>query len=126
MDYSLDNYNFNYKNTNMNLKDMQSISERYQQIKETQDEIDEINKMAEYVLENQSNAWVSIDVDLDEDTETKQEWVVTTTGFGYTISEPNTKGFSVEVPDTIVLEAIGILLRNKQQRIKQLLDDNNI
>jgi hypothetical protein len=110
----------------MNLKDMQGISERYQKIKETQEEIDDMNKIAQYVLDNQNSAWVSVDIELEGEKETKTEWVATLSNFGYTVNEPNTIGFSVEVPDTIVLEAIGILLRNKQQRIKKLLNDNNI
>lgn len=110
----------------MNLKDMQSISERYQKIKETQDEIDDMNNIAQYVLDKGTSAWVSVDLEVEADKETKSEWVSTLSNFGYSIKEPNTIGFSVEVPDTIVLEAIGILLRNKLQRIKKLLDDNNI
>ena len=110
----------------MNLKDMQSISERYQKIKDTQDEIDDMNKIAEYILDNETSAWVSVDIELEGEKETPTNWITTMTSFAYTIKEPNTIGFSVEVPDTIVLEAIGILLRNKQQQIKQLVDDNNI
>jgi len=111
----------------MNLKDMQSISERYQKIKDTQDEIDDMNRIAEYILDNETSAWVSVDIELeDEKEETPTNWITTMTSFAYTIKQPNTIGFSVEVPDTIVLEAIGILLRNKQQQIKQLVDDNNI
>lgn len=110
----------------MNLKDMQSISERYQKIKETQDEIDDMNKIAQYVLDKQTSAWVSVDIELEGEKETPVNWTSTISNFSYAIKEPNTIGFSVEVPDIIVLEAIGILLRNKQQRIKQLLNDNNI
>lgn len=110
----------------MNLKDMQSISERYQKIKETQEEIDDMNKIAQYVLDKQTSGWVSIDVVTDQDKEQKTEWFTTISNFSYAIKDPNTIGVSVEVPDTIVLEAIGILLRNKQQQIKKLLDDNNI
>lgn len=104
----------------MNLDDMKKVSERYKQIKEAQDDINEMNRMAEHVLDSQSDAWVSVDIETDEK---PSNWVSTMT---YSINEPNTIGFSVKVPDTIVLEAIGILLRNKQQRIKQLINDNNI
>lgn len=110
----------------MNLKDMQSISERYQKIKETQDEIDDMNKIAQYVLDKQTSAWVSVDLEVEGEKEAPVNWTSTISGFSYSLKEPNTIGFSVEVPDIIVLEAIGILLRNKQQRIKQLLNDNNI
>lgn len=120
------NNSTNNKSNTMNLKDMQSISERYQKIKETQEEIDDMNKIAQYVLDKQTSAWVSVDIELEGEKETPVNWTSTISNFSYTIKEPNTIGFSVEVPDTIVLEAIGILLRNKQQRIKQLLNDNNI
>lgn len=111
----------------MNLKDMQSISERYQKIKETQEEIEDMNKIAQYVLDNQSDAWVSVDVETEfEQKETPITWVASIGGISYSSPEPNTLGFSVKVPDTIILEAIGILLRNKQQLIKNLLNDNNI
>ena len=107
----------------MNLDDMKKVSERYKQIKEAQDDINEMNRIAEHVLDSQSDAWVSVDIEVKEEKESPTNWVSTMT---YSINEPNTIGFSVKVPDTIVLEAIGILLRNKQQRIKQLINDNNI
>jgi hypothetical protein len=110
----------------MNLDDMQRVSERYQKIKEAQDDIDDINKIAEYVLDNQVGAWVSVDIEVKQERDISKSWVSTMSNFSYAVSEPNTIGFSVKMPDTIVLEAIGILLRNKQQRIKQLINDNNI
>jgi len=125
----LDNFYLTNNNNNicysMNLNDMQRISERYQKIKEAQDDIDDMNKIAEYMLDNQVGAWVSVDIELETEKENLSNWVSTMTSFAYAIKEPNTIGFSVKMPDTIVLEAIGILLRNKQQRIKQLIQDGN-
>jgi len=109
----------------MKLNDMQRISERYEKIKEAQDDIEDVNKIAEYILDKQINGYISVDVESIEKVKSPITWTTTVNGVTYN-QNPNVIGFSVEVPDTILLEAIGIILRNKQQRIKELLNDNNI
>ena len=108
----------------MKINDMQRISERYDMIKEAQNDIDDVNKIAEYILDKQKNGYISIDVESTEKIKNNITWTTSINGITYNQNE-NIIGFSVEVPDTILLEAIGIILRNKQQRIKNLLNDNN-
>ena len=110
----------------MNLKDMQDISERYLKIKEANEDIDDMHVITEHLLENKCSAWASIDIPEQGDNTQATNWTATSTIIQYLSEQPKTKGFSVEIPDTIALEIIGILIRNKQQQIKELINDNNI
>jgi hypothetical protein len=104
----------------MNKKKMKAISEAYERIQGIEKDIQIIQATAEKVLDKNTVSWLSIDFedDLLKSMDTQTWSTQTTTGSYFVSSEvkpDEDDGFSMDIPDTVTLEILGILLRYKQQ-----------
>ena len=113
----------------MNKSKMKAISEAYERIRAIENDIRIIQATAEKVLDKSTMAWVSLDFedDLLKSMETHTWTTQTTTGSFFMSSEikpAEDDGFSMDIPDTVTLEILGVLLRYKQQLIQN--ENNNI
>jgi hypothetical protein len=113
----------------MNKKKMKAISEAYERIQAIENDIRIIQATAEKVLDKNTVSWLSIDFedDLLKSMDTQTWSTQTTTGSYFISSEVKPEeddGFSMDIPDTVTLEVLGILLRYKQQLIQN--ENNNI
>ena len=103
----------------MTPKKMKAVSEAYQKILAIDKDLKLIKDMAEKAIENKGNAWISIDLE-SELIEQMQNNIYPTKN-GYTIqystaeANNNNDGFTIDIPDTVLLEVLGVLLRHKQQ-----------
>lgn len=99
---------------------MKAISEAYERIQGIEKDIQIIQATAEKVLDKNTVSWLSIDFedDLLKSMDTQTWSTQTTTGSYFVSSEvkpDEDDGFSMDIPDTVTLEILGILLRYKQQ-----------
>jgi hypothetical protein len=113
----------------MNKKKMKAISEAYERIQGIEKDILIIQATAEKVLDKNTVSWLSIDFedDLLKSMDTQTWSTQTTTGSFFVSSEVKPEeddGFSMDIPDTVTLEILGVLLRYKQQLIQN--ENNNI
>jgi hypothetical protein len=113
----------------MNKKKMKAISEAYERIQAIEKDIQIIQATAEKVLDKNTVSWLSIDFedDLLKSMDTQTWSTQTTTGSYFVSSEvkpDEDDGFSMDIPDTVTLEILGVLLRYKQQLIQN--ENNNI
>jgi len=114
----------------MNKKKMKQISEAYERIQAIEIEITEVQTTAERLLDNSTNVWVSMDLESDllKEMSTPQWTSTTASGFFFSSSETKQEvednGLSIQVPDTVALEILGVILRYKQQLIQN--ENNNI
>jgi hypothetical protein len=113
----------------MNKKKMKAISEAYERIQAIENDIRIIQETAEKVLDKNTVSWLSLDFedDLLKSIETQTWTTQTTTGSFFMSSEvkpDEDDGFSMDIPDTVTLEVLGILLRYKQQLINEELNGN--
>jgi hypothetical protein len=113
----------------MNKKKMKAISEAYERIQAIESDIRIIQATAEKVLDKNTVSWLSIDFedDLLKSMDTQTWSTQTTTGSYFVSSEvkpDEDDGFSMDIPDTVTLEILGVLLRYKQQLIQN--ENNNI
>lgn len=108
---------------------MKAISEAYERIQAVEKDIDIIQSTAEKVLDKQTMAWLSLDFedDLIQEMQT-QSWTTQTTSGSFFVSSEikpeQDNGFSMDIPDTVTMEILGVILRYKQQLIKN--ENNNI
>lgn len=108
---------------------MKQISEAYERIQAIENDIRIIQATAEKVLDKNTVSWLSLDFedDLLKSMETQTWTTQTTTGSFFVSSEikpAEDDGFSMDIPDTVTLEVLGILLRYKQQLINEELNGN--
>jgi hypothetical protein len=108
---------------------MKAISEAYERIQGIENDIQIIQATAEKVLDKNTVSWLSLDFedDLLKSMETQTWTTQTTTGSFFMSSEikpAEDDGFSMDIPDTVTLEILGVLLRYKQQLIQN--ENNNI
>ena len=101
---------------------MKAISEAYERIQAIEKDIQIIQATAEKVLDKNTVSWLSIDFedDLLKSMDTQTWSTQTTTGSYFVSSEvkpDEDDGFSMDIPDTVTLEILGVLLRYKQQLI---------
>ena len=114
----------------MSKSKMKAISEAYERIQAIELDITEVQTTAERLLENSTNVWISMDLesDLIKDMSTQQWTTTTASGFFFSSSEIKQEiednGLSIQVPDTVALEILGVILRYKQQLIQN--ENNNI
>jgi hypothetical protein len=113
----------------MNKSKMKAISEAYERIQAIEKDIQIIQATAEKVLDKNTVSWLSIDFedDLLKSIDTQTWSTQTTTGSYFVSSEvkpDEDDGFSMDIPDTVTLEILGVLLRYKQQLIQN--ENNNI
>jgi hypothetical protein len=114
----------------MNKKKMKQISEAYERIQAIELDITEVQATAERLLDNSTNVWLSMDLEIDliKDISTQQWTSTTASGFFFSTSEIKQEvednGLSVQIPDTVALEILGVILRYKQQLIQN--ENNNI
>ena len=87
----------------MTPKKMKAVSEAYQKNLAIDKDLKLIKEMAEKAIENKGNAWISIDLE-SELIEQLQNNIY-----------PTENGFTIDIPDTVLLEVLGVLLRHKQQ-----------
>lgn len=108
---------------------MKAISEAYERIQSIEKDILTIQSTAEKVLDKKTTSWLSLDFedDLLKEIQT-QTWTTTTASGNFFISsetKPNEDdGFSIDIPDTVTLEVLGVILRHKQQLLEN--ENNNI
>lgn len=108
---------------------MKKISEAYERIRAIENDIRIIQETAEKVLDKGTVSWLSLDFedDLLKSMETQTWTTQTTTGSFFMSSEikpAEDDGFSMDIPDTVALEILGVILRYKQQLIQN--ENNNI
>ena len=108
---------------------MKSISEAYERIQAIEGDINIIQATAEKVLDKSTMAWISLDFedDLIQELQTATWTTQTTSGSFFISSEvkpDEDEGFSMEIPDTVTMEILGVILRYKQQLIQN--ENNNI
>ena len=108
---------------------MKAISEAYERIQGIEKDIQIIQATAEKVLDKNTVSWLSLDFedDLLKSMETQTWTTQTTTGSFFVSSEvkpAEDEGFSMDIPDTVTLEILGVILRYKQQLIQN--ENNNI
>ena len=112
----------------MNRKKMKEVADAYERIQHIEQDIKIIKLTAEKILDSSSPSWISIDLEDDILKEMEQSTWTTTTASGAFFVSPQTKqedeGFTIDVPDTIALEILGVILRYKQQLIEN--ESNNI
>jgi hypothetical protein len=113
----------------MNKNKMKAISEAYERIQGIEKDIQIIQVTAEKVLDKNTVSWLSLDFedDLLKSMETQTWTTQTTTGSFFVSSEVKPEeddGFSMDIPDTVTLEILGVILRYKQQLIQN--ENNNI
>jgi hypothetical protein len=113
----------------MNKKKMKQISEAYERIQAIENDIRIIQATAEKVLDKNTVSWLSLDFedDLLNSMQTQTWTTQTTTGSFFVSSEVKPEeddGFSMDIPDTVTLEILGVILRYKQQLIQN--ENNNI
>lgn len=110
----------------ISLSRMKAISEAYERIQRIENDITDVHSTAERLLESSSRVWISLDLEdnLLKNMQT-QTWTTTTSSgqfFVSTQSKPDQEsGLSLDIPDTVALEILGVILRHKQQ----LIDDEN-
>ena len=109
---------------------MKAISEAYERIQAIEKDILAIQTVAERLLDKSTNVWISMDLedDLIEEMQTTT-WTSTTASGTFFMStdtkqETEDNGLSLDMPDTVALEVLGVLLRYKQQLIQN--ENNNI
>jgi hypothetical protein len=114
----------------MNKNKMKAISEAYERIQGIEKDIQIIQATAERLLDKSTNVWISMDLedDLIEEMQTTT-WTSTTASGTFFMStdtkqETEDNGLSLDMPDTVALEVLGVLLRYKQQLIQN--ENNNI
>lgn len=111
----------------MTPKKMKAISEAYEKIMAIERDISMITEMADKALDNKGNAWISIDLESELVEEMQNNIYPTEHGYTMQYSTVESKaddGFTMDVPDTVLLEILGVLLRHKKQRIDH--ESNNI
>lgn len=114
----------------LSLSRMKAISEAYEKIQAIEGDILDIQATAERLLDTSSRAWISLDLEDDLIKEmAAQTWTTTTASGSFFVSSESSKGaedngFSVDIPDTVALEILGVILRHKQQLIEN--ENNNI
>ena len=105
----------------MNPRKMKAISEAYQKILALEVDVKSITDMADKILDNKGNAWISIDLEDDLINEMQTTgWTTTTASDAFFMSTETKQnvednGLSMDVPDTVALEILGVILRYKQQ-----------
>ena len=106
---------------------MKLISEAYIRIQGIEKDIQSIQSVAERLLDKTTNVWVSMDLedDLVEEMQTTG-WTTTTASGSFfmstgTAEDVEENGLSLDLPDTVALEILGVILRHK----KQLIEDEN-
>lgn len=112
----------------MSKNKMKAISEAYEKIQAIEGDILDIQATAEKLLDSNSTAWISIDLedDLIKEMQT-QTWTTTTASGSFFVSsevKQEDNGFSMDIPNTVALEVLGVILRHKQQLIEN--ENNNI
>lgn len=110
----------------MDKKKIKAVAEAYERIQALDSDLKDIHEAADKALDKKGSAWISIDFEDDIIKEMQEStWVTTTTTGIYANSAPSEDtGFSLQVPDTVVLEVLGVILRHKQQLIDH--ESNNI
>lgn len=113
----------------MNKKKMKEISDAYNRIQVIENDIRIIQNTAEKVLDKKTVSWLSLDFedDLIKSMQTPTWSTQTTTGSYFVSSQvvqDQDDGFSMDIPDTVTLEILGVILRYKQQLIQN--ENNNI
>jgi hypothetical protein len=114
----------------MTPKKMKQISEAYERIQAIELDITDVQSTAERLLDKTTSVWISMDLedDLIQEMSTPQWSTTTASGFFFSSSEIKQEiednGLSVQVPDTVALEILGVILRYKQQLIQN--ENNNI
>lgn len=112
----------------MNPRKMKAISEAYQKILALEVDVKSITDMADKILDNKGNAWISIDLESELIDEMQSNVYPTETGYTFMYnaveSQPKEDGLTIDIPDTVLLEVLGVLLRYKKQLIDH--ESNNI
>lgn len=109
---------------------MKAISEAYDRIQAIELDITDVQTTAERLLDNSTNVWISMDLEIDliKEINTPQWTATTTSGLFFSSSEikqeEEDNGLSIQIPDTVALEILGVILRHKQQLIQN--ENNNI
>lgn len=103
---------------------MKAVSEAYERIKQIEMDILDIQKAAEKILDKQMRVWLSFD--FEDDLVQQMTYTTTTSSGAFMIIDPSQQpqqdnGFTIDIPDTVALEVLGILVRHKQQ----LIDDES-
>lgn len=109
-------------------KKLKALVEAYERINAIEQDIKSITDLAEKSIDNKGNAWISIDLESVLMEEMQQNVVPTETGYTmyYGTVDTNQKedGLTIDIPDTVLLEVLGVLLRHKQQLLNH--ESNNI
>lgn len=112
----------------MNIEKMKEISEAYERIQSINNDILSIQAAAERLLDSNSSAWIAIDLEDDLINQaTSNNWQTTMSGnIFFTTQEKidDDMGLSIEVPNLVAIEILGVLLRHKQKLISN--ENNNI
>ena len=113
----------------LSLSKMKDISEAYERIQAIEGDILDVQSTAERLLDSNSRAWISIDLEEDLISEIQSTvWTTTTASGSFFVSSEASKdqdsGFSIDIPNTVALEILGVILRHKQQLIQH--ENNNI